>query len=180
MSYTAPLGNAVNFTTPGEAGYVAPSGNAVNFTSYGVPGFFCGGAYSLSGAAVATSGVSIVAGGEYALSGEAFAVQGVYVSAGGTYAATGQAVGLVTESIAGGGTYAMSGACSAFTTDYFVAGGNTPCQVQQLPHSPRRATPPRWAGATYSLVTHGRRLSGWATVVESTSSAWRQSLIRAA
>ena len=77
MSYTAPLGNSVNFTTPGEAGYVAPSGNAVNFTSYGVPGFFAGGKYSLSGSAVAASGVAVVSGGMYALSGEALAFQAI-------------------------------------------------------------------------------------------------------
>lgn len=68
MSYTAPPGDAVNFTFEGPS-YTAPAGDAVDFDFTSSATLTCAGAVVLNGAATLSHGVALTGAGMLSLDG---------------------------------------------------------------------------------------------------------------
>ena len=130
MPYSAPFGDAVNFSSYETTGYSAPLGNAVNFTdtasgvnAVGAGGYWvtggaigahgraaaCAGTYQLSGQAQAAHPHTLVGAGSYATSGQAQAAANSLLSAAGEYRLSGQAF-IGSGGFDGAGAYSLSGA----------------------------------------------------------------------
>ena len=146
MSYTAPAGNAANFSWVGVAAYTPPAGDAANF-SWAATGVTatCAGTLGFSGAAMVAHGVAAactgalaftgaatvehssvvvecVAAGALDFTGAASAAHGIAVQAAGTLAFTG--AGAAAHGIAAtcAGTLGFTGACAALHLRYEVRG----------------------------------------------------------
>lgn len=124
MSYTAPLGNVVDFTTTGAI-YVPTPGGAVDFNLYGVTTYIAGsGKAALSGSAATAHGASSVGSGQAALSGSAAVVFPFTSIANGIAALYGAAVVEVAAGAAGEGVASLSGYCDLiFEPPHFDAVG---------------------------------------------------------
>lgn len=146
MSYTAPAGNAANFSWVGVSPYTPPVGDAANF-SWATAGVTatCAGTLGFTGAATVANGVAVVAAGALAFSGSATvehssvvvecvaegaldftggasAAHGVAVHAAGTLAFTGAGAAAHGVAATCAGTLGFTGACAALHLRYEVRG----------------------------------------------------------
>ena len=109
MSYTPPLGNAVDFTTQGAPFSPTPAG-AVNFIEYGWTVRLSGtGAVAFGGALAANVGVGLTASGAVVLGGQAAVFAEVKLSANSPLVLSGSAAAYVAPFISGSGQILADG-----------------------------------------------------------------------